>query len=146
MVKNRKCNYCGREYYCCKSCISINSWKNVCCSVECFRKMMQEGKTNMPQEINKEKGEKTMATTLLRAGLTNKDTIDIVGYDLELGKFDCSDGKTRVYEDFSYFIVPKNEMKEIVSYFEEKVKKLENERQSKQNKKKEMELDKEKEE
>ena len=87
-----------------------------------------------------------MATTLLRAGLTNKDTIDIVGYDLELGKFDCSDGKTRVYEDFSYFIVPKNEMKEIVSYFEEKVKKLENERQSKQNKKKEMELDKEKEE
>lgn len=116
MVKNRKCNYCGKEYYCCKSCISINSWKNVCCSVQCYRDMIQSGIIKMPQEINREKGE-NMAV-VLRAGLTDKSTIDITGYDLELGKFDCTDGKTRVYDDFMYFIVPKDEMKEIVESFE----------------------------
>ena len=66
--------------------------------------------------------------TLLRAGLKNKDTIDITGYDLELGKFDCSDNKTRAYEDFSYFIVPVGEMIEIVSFFENKIKKAEEEK------------------
>lgn len=74
---------------------------------------------------------------VLRAGLTNKDTIDIIGYDLDLGKFDCSDGKTRVYEDFSYFIVPKNEMIEIVSFFNEKIKKTEEIKTVKNSRKKE---------
>lgn len=86
--------------------------------------MIAEGRLERPQEINIEKGEKM--SVLLRAGLKNKDTINIVGYDLELGKFDCSDGKTRVYEDFSYFIIPKNELEEIVSFFDGKIKKLEN--------------------
>lgn len=135
MKKNRVCNYCGQEYYCCKSCISINSWKNICCSVQCFRSMIQEGIIKSPQEINNEKGENM--SILLRAGLVNKDTIDIVGYDLELGKFDCSDGKTRVYDDFSYFIVPKEEMKEIVSFFNEKIKKSESQKSVRQTKKRE---------
>ena len=47
---------------------------------------------------------------LLRAGLKNKKTIDIVGYDLEQGKFDCSNGETRTFDDVAYFIVPVKEM------------------------------------
>nr|DAT69642.1 MAG TPA: CHC2 zinc finger protein [Caudoviricetes sp.]DAT69712.1 MAG TPA: CHC2 zinc finger protein [Caudoviricetes sp.] len=119
MRTNRRCNYCGREYYCCKSCISINSWKNSCCSVECYRKMLEEGVTTLPQEIHKNE---EVVMILLRAGLTNGTTIDITGYDLELGKFDCTDGKTHVYEDFDYFIVPREEMKSIVAYFDEKIR------------------------
>lgn len=59
---------------------------------------------------------------LLRAGLTNGRTIDITGYDLELGRFDSDDGKTREYEQFDYFIVPREEMQAIVAYFEDKNK------------------------
>lgn len=47
---------------------------------------------------------------ILRAGLKNKKTIDIVGYDLEQGKFDCSNGETKTFDDFAYFIVPVKEM------------------------------------
>ena len=47
---------------------------------------------------------------LLRAGLKNKKTIDIVGYDLEQGKFDCYNGETKTFDDFAYFIVPVKEM------------------------------------
>ena len=50
---------------------------------------------------------------VLRAGLKNGKTIDINGYDLELGRFDCSDGKTRDFSAFEYFIVPESEFKEI---------------------------------
>lgn len=64
-----------------------------------------------PQEINKEVGDRM--ATVLRAGLKDNGTIDIVGYDLELGKFDCSDKKTRTLEDFEYFIIPREELKEI---------------------------------
>lgn len=55
---------------------------------------------------------------LLRGKLNNdnRDIVDIVGYDLELGKFDCHDGQTRVPDDFIYFIIPKDEMKEINKY------------------------------
>lgn len=110
-MHNRTCNYCGDEYYCCKSCISINSWKNVCCSQECFRKMITESDDNL-QPIILEKGANNMIS-ILRAGLVGGKTIDITGYDIELGKFDCTDGKTKVFEDFEYFIVPKDEMKAI---------------------------------
>ena len=93
MLKNRKCNYCGREYYCCKSCISINSWKNVCCSIDCYRYMIQNGNINMPQEIKNKEGE--VMKTLLRAALNNKDTADIIGYDL-VNLTDGGDGVTLV--------------------------------------------------
>lgn len=136
MLKNRKCNYCGREYYCCKSCISINSWKNVCCSIDCYRHMIQNGNINMPQEIKNKEGE--VMKTLLRAALNNKDTADIIGYDLELGKFDCSDGKTRTFDDFLYFIVPTEEMKEIVDFFVQKEQKLTEMNKPKQTRKKEV--------
>jgi hypothetical protein len=50
---------------------------------------------------------------LLRAGLKNGKTIDITGYDLELGKFDCSDNITRGFGHFDYFIVPISEMEDL---------------------------------
>lgn len=126
MLKNRKCNYCGNEYYCCKACISINSWKNVCCSVKCYMNMIKtadENKVYGPQEVRQE-GD--IVRTLLRANLKGKGTIDISGYDLELGKFDCSDGKTRLIDDFEYFIVPCEELKEIITFFNERIKTAEN--------------------
>ena len=59
--------------------------------------------------------------TSLRAGLKNGRTITITGYDLELGKFDCSDGTSKVFEDFEYFIIPVSEMKEISARLSDKI-------------------------
>lgn len=64
-----------------------------------------------------------MAKILLRAGFTNGETISITGYDLELGKFDCTDGKTHDFEDFEYFIVPVDEMKSISERLGNKIEK-----------------------
>lgn len=58
--------------------------------------------------------------TLLRGKLAGTDIfVDIVGYDLELGKFDCHDGVTRVPDDFRYFVISSEEMKNINSYVSE---------------------------
>lgn len=51
--------------------------------------------------------------SVLRGAFLNDKTIDITGYDLELDKFDCSDGFTRSTKDFKYFVIPADEMKEI---------------------------------
>jgi hypothetical protein len=115
MKVNRKCNYCGKDYYCCLSCIAKNSWKNVCCSVECFNKLT--GRVR-PQELK----DGDLMSTLLRAELTNHKTISIVGYDIELGRFDCTDGVTRTFEDFICFYIPSSELKEIKEFYESKVK------------------------
>ena len=57
---------------------------------------------------------------LLRGKLFEEDRIvDIVGYDLELGKFDCHDGVTRTPKDFRYFIIPTKEMENIGKYVSE---------------------------
>ena len=34
---NRICQYCGKEYYVCYSCVKINSYKRAFCSPECYR-------------------------------------------------------------------------------------------------------------
>lgn len=104
---NRKCFYCGKEYYCCSSCVGINSWKNTHCSIDCFLKSQEENKESHPILINKEDKD----VIVLRAGLKSGKTIDIIGYDLDLGKFDCADGTTKIFDDFSYFIVSSDEMK-----------------------------------
>lgn len=103
---NRKCLNCGKEYYACRSCVGSNSWKNAYCSIQCYLEAQKIGKGLNPIIINE--GGKNMV--LLRAGLKNKKTIDIVGYDLEQGKFDCSNGETKTFDDFAYFIVPVKEM------------------------------------
>ena len=106
---NRKCFYCGKEYYCCRSCISINSWKNTHCSIECFLNSQRTENNTKIAPIVINKGGINMGQ--IKAALKkNGRTIDIVGYDLDLGKFDCSDNNTRVLEDFEYFIISASEM------------------------------------
>lgn len=110
MQYNRECSYCNSKYYVCRKCIDINSWKNLCCSRECYRKLIEDGATFAPKII---KNEVDNMPTILRAGLVNGKTIDITGYDLELGRFDCSDGTTKQFDSFEYFIISKEEMKVI---------------------------------
>lgn len=106
---NRRCFYCGEEYYCCSSCVSINSWKNTHCSIDCFLKSQEENNIENLEPIVINKGGSKMG--VLKAALKkNGRTIDIVGYDLDLGKFDCSDGSTKTLEEFDYFIVSASEM------------------------------------
>lgn len=97
MTANRKCNYCGSSYYICRSCIKAgNAWKNVCCSKECFIQLSKIY-SNVRPIVVKESG---MKQVLLRGVLKNGMTVDVIGYDLDLGRFDCTDGKTYVYDDF----------------------------------------------
>ena len=117
MVYNRICNTCGEKYYACANCVKINSWKNFCCSRECYREMIVKQEKTSPITL---KGSVDMKTSL-RAGLKNGRTITITGYDLELGKFDCSDETSKGFEDFEYFIVPVSEMKEISARLSEKI-------------------------
>lgn len=106
---NRKCAYCGEEYYCCKSCISNKSWKNICCSVKCFRKLSE--KKDFIEPIKKEIVD--MDCFCLYGYTKDKKIIDIIGYDLELGKFDCADNITRPFDEFEKFIISKDELKNI---------------------------------
>lgn len=114
MLLNRKCNYCGSEYYICRSCIKAgNAWKNVCCSKECFMNMIKEGL--IPQEIPKATKEVTeLKKILLRGELKNGITEDIVGYDIDLLKFDCTDGNTYNLSDFKFIYVPSAEFEDII--------------------------------
>lgn len=106
---NRKCAYCGEEYYCCKSCISNKSWKNICCSVKCFRKLSE--RKDFIEPIKKEIID--MDSSCLYGYTKDKKIIDIIGYDLELGKFDCADNITRTFDEFEKFIISKDELKNI---------------------------------
>lgn len=47
MKKNATCVYCGKPYYICRSCVDIYSWKQVCDTVECYRKYISKP---IPQE------------------------------------------------------------------------------------------------
>lgn len=81
---------------------------------------------------------------LIRGGLISGRTVDIHGYDLELGKFDCSDGITRQFNDFEYFILPKDEMKEIADKVsklnENKVRSIRNQSKTRRNNTNQQEL------
>ena len=115
---NRKCNFCGKNYYVCRTCERQNSWKNICCSRQCYRKLLAQNCSIslVPQKMNL--GVKNMN---IRAGFTNGTTITINGYDLELGKFDCTDGQTHTFEDFSYFIIPSEELQAISKRLNDKI-------------------------
>ena len=113
MVYNRTCVNCGSKYYVCNRCVQIGAYKNYCCSRECYNEAVKKGKIKSPNKINENGG------TVMRAALANGKTVDINGYDIELGKFDCSDGRTREIPEFDYFIVPKKEMKQIGDRFSE---------------------------
>lgn len=111
MLLNRKCNYCGNEYYICRACIGIHSWKNVCCSRECFINMQSLDGVN---PIVIENGDNNMSKTILRAELKDGKTYDIIGYDVDLGRFDCDGGRTLTYDDVKFFYITPEVLKDIV--------------------------------
>jgi hypothetical protein len=107
------CPICHDKYYVCRKCISINSYKNVCCSIECYKKYLESvSKDSTIKSIII--GDEDMNQIVMRAGLNNKLTIDITGYDLSTGKFDCTDNTTKEIDDFEYFIIPRDELKAII--------------------------------
>lgn len=50
---------------------------------------------------------------LMRGKLLDDRIVDIIGYNIELGKYDCYDGITRTNKDFKTFYISRNEMSEI---------------------------------
>lgn len=113
MLVNRKCNYCGSEYYICRSCIKAgNAWKNVCCSKKCFIELMKDTPVVQPIKIINKEDE--MKKVLLRGELKSGKTIDITGYDIYLGKFDSTSGKTYTYDDVKFFYIGSDELKDII--------------------------------
>lgn len=121
MVSNRKCNYCGSEYYVCRSCVEISSWKNVCCSKECFMKLIGDMPDNVrPIKID---GGGIMSKVILRGQLKSGFTVDVIGYDIELGKFDTFNNKTYTLNDFSFFYIAPNELKDMAEKIKEQCEK-----------------------
>lgn len=108
---NRKCFNCGSPYYVCRACIDINSWKNVCCSVECYRNLFSKEYYNA-EPIEQNKGEVSDMYIILKNRTKNKK-VEVTGYDLSLGKIDGADGKTYVDEDIDHFEVTLDELKAI---------------------------------
>lgn len=106
---NRKCNNCGKEYYVCYSCEKINSWKNVCCSRKCFREYIKKENNMNPIKINK--GEVNYMFAILK----NDNKIKILGYDLELNKYDGEDGITYSINDFKEILISSLEFEKIIN-------------------------------
>lgn len=113
MNMNRKCNFCGNEYYICRNCIRKNNvWKNLCCTKQCFIAL---NSMDGISPITISHGGAELKKVIFRVVLKKKDlTMDIVGVDFDLGKFDGSDGKTYTYEDFKYMYIPADDLKEII--------------------------------
>ena len=55
-----------------------------------------------------------MKKVLLRGELKSGKTIDITGYDIDLGKFDSTSGKTYTYDDVKFFYIGSDELKDII--------------------------------
>ena len=53
---NRRCMYCGKEYYVCLTCAGVHSWKKIACSPECFKSFMKQMTLD---NLNKQKTEET---------------------------------------------------------------------------------------
>lgn len=66
-----------------------------------------KGENVMPQVISE-------GTTSMSAKLKNGKNVNISGYDLQLNRFDCDDGVTRVVDDFSEFTMSEEEMRSIM--------------------------------
>lgn len=55
-----------------------------------------------------------MADILFKVELFNGLTYDIIGYDVDLGRFDCDGGKTLTYNDIKLFYLTSDIVKDIV--------------------------------
>lgn len=106
---NRKCFNCGVSYYACSACIGIHSWKNVCCSVECYREMLKKDVYN-PLPIEQNIGEVKNMYVVLR----NKNKYEVVGYDISLGRIDANNGETYTENEIDHLEISIEELKEAV--------------------------------
>lgn len=109
--QNRECNYCGQKYYVCLACQRRGSWKTVCCSRKCWRLLMAQKDTKVEEVVPNVISE---GETNVTGKLKNRKKVSIVGYDLQLGRFDCDDGETRVTDDFKEFTLSNEEMHDII--------------------------------
>lgn len=105
---NRKCNNCGKEYYVCYSCQKKGSWKIVCCSRDCFREYIKKKEIQKPIVLDKG------VVNYMYIILQNDTKVKIVGYDLELERYDGEDGNTYSPNDFKELIISKEEFQKII--------------------------------
>lgn len=108
---NRKCSYCDKEYYVCFSCVDIHSWKHIACSPECYRKIMAQDKPVKAKVLKQ--SDKEEIKVLLTVKTKSNERKNIIGYDFELGRFDCEDKTTLLFKDIKEFVVPCDEMKKL---------------------------------
>lgn len=105
---NRKCNNCGKEYYVCYSCEKVNSWKNVCCSRQCYRQYIKNTEKIEPQIT------KIGEVYNMFGYLKNGGKIKIIGYDLELNRYDGENKETYSLEDFTKIDISIEEFQKII--------------------------------
>lgn len=55
-----------------------------------------------------------MKEVLLRGKIHGGQTVDIVGYDLDLGRFDCTNGKTYLFSDFECLYMTGDNLEDII--------------------------------
>jgi hypothetical protein len=65
---NSICKCCGKEYYVCYSCVSINSYKRLFCSPQCYRTFLHE------EEKNKKKKHKSRTSDEIYAYMHESET------------------------------------------------------------------------
>ena len=108
---NRKCFNCGASYYACSACIGIRSWKNVCCSVECYRELFKKEVYN-PSPIEQDIGEVKDMYVVLK----DNNKYEVVGYDIPLGRIDANNGETYTENDIDHLEISVDELKEVAKY------------------------------
>ena len=108
---NRKCFNCGASYYACSACIGIRSWKNVCCSVECYREMFKKDIYD-PDPIEQDIGEIKDMYVVLKDN--NKFTV--TGYDIPLGRIDAENGQTYTENEIDHLEISIDELQEVAKY------------------------------
>ena len=108
---NRKCHNCGSSYYACSACIGIRSWKNICCSVECYRELFKK-EIYDPDPIEQNVGEINNMYVILK----NNDKFEVIGYDIPLGRIDADNGITYTEEDIDHLEISIAELKDVAKY------------------------------
>lgn len=128
---NRKCNYCGSPYYVCKACVGNQSWKNVACTPECFKKLFSTNNNDIAEDSTNSKVTKLnkVAPIVDVIGGVEELTIikengnryPVVGYDIDLMKFDVASGETFGEEDIAQIELSCEELADIKNSIKSKI-------------------------
>jgi len=51
---SHECIVCGRGYNSCFRCEKVESWRNICCSVQCFQKYLKTTEDKPDTEVREE--------------------------------------------------------------------------------------------